>query len=288
MAPAAWDVPQVAKQLPIFMDVDKAQRTPVVKLPGFLSLEEVRHLERTIRTARNEEGVFFGETSLLADASILSLCCRSRYRGGWHVSYLHTSGWFRSTFPDLKCRMFEAVSRVDAEQQWHLLSPEKTEVGDVSPLGKDSKITGLLADDVQLQPEKLNIAEKRCKAQGCNVRCAEYHVHCGPSPALPDRYHHDTDSLVTLDILLTDSSEFQGGVFQTLEADSTMNPVTWSVGDALVFVSHKYHCVQKVLAGERRVLVLEFWRGPECRCPHRCLAEWPYRACGKQGFTEEA
>ncbi|CAD7928677.1 unnamed protein product [Amoebophrya sp. A25] len=41
-------------------------------------------------------------------------------------------------------------------------------------------------------------------------------------------------------------------------------------GDALLFVSHKYHCVQPVTRGTRRVLVLEFWRWPERRCGHRC------------------
>jgi len=287
MAPAAWKVPEGAEQLPRFMDVDMAQQTPVVKVPGFLSLEEIQHFEHTICTARSE-GVFFGQSSLMANASILSLFCRRRSRGGWHVCYLQTSGWFRATFPDLKRRMFEAVSRVDAEQQWHLLSPTKTEVVNVSPSGKDSELTGLLADGVQVQFGEQDCAQTRCETRGCNVRCAEYHVHFGPSPALPDLHHHDTDSLVTMDIMLTDSSDFQGGVFQTLEADSTMKPVTWSAGDALVFVSHKYHSVQKVSAGERRVLVLEFWRGPECRCPHRCLAEWPHRACGRKGSSEEA
>ena len=41
-------------------------------------------------------------------------------------------------------------------------------------------------------------------------------------------------------------------------------------GDGLMFVSHKYHCVQPVRSGLRRVLVLEFWAGPTRHCPHRC------------------
>jgi hypothetical protein len=33
----------------------------------------------------------------------------------------------------------------------------------------------------------------------------------------------------------------------------------------------QYHCVQPVISGRRRVLILELWAGPERRCPHRCL-----------------
>jgi hypothetical protein len=41
-------------------------------------------------------------------------------------------------------------------------------------------------------------------------------------------------------------------------------------GDALVFPSHKYHCVQPVKAGMRQVMILEFWVGEERDCNHRC------------------
>ena len=40
-------------------------------------------------------------------------------------------------------------------------------------------------------------------------------------------------------------------------------------GDALVFPSHKYHCVQPVGAGMRQVMILEFWVGEERDCNHR-------------------
>ena len=42
-------------------------------------------------------------------------------------------------------------------------------------------------------------------------------------------------------------------------------------GDALFFVSHKYHSVDPVVEGTRRVLICELWHGPERRCAHRCL-----------------
>ena len=66
------------------------------------------------------------------------------------------------------------------------------------------------------------------------------------------------------------------------ERESTLRPSSgtpprWQMkehvferGDALVFVSHKYHCVAPVTHGERRVLVIELWEGEERSCPHRC------------------
>lgn len=45
---------------------------------------------------------------------------------------------------------------------------------------------------------------------------------------------------------------------------------SFHTGDALVFVSHKYHFVSTLSAGSRKVLVLEFWNGAECHCGHRC------------------
>ena len=51
-------------------------------------------------------------------------------------------------------------------------------------------------------------------------------------------------------------------------------------GDALVFVSHKPHCVGQVRSGRRNVMVLEFWYGPERQCPHRC-ERFGQEICGK-------
>mmetsp|Transcript_34811 Transcript_34811/g.63406 ORF Transcript_34811/g.63406 Transcript_34811/m.63406 type:complete len:242 (-) Transcript_34811:159-884(-) len=104
----------------------------------------------------------------------------------------------------------------------------------------------------------------------CNLRVAEFHSQHAPTEGLPDPHHYDQDSLVTIDVLL--GSEFEGGSFRTLEADSSFTDHPFATGDALLFVSHKYHCVTPVLSGCRNVLVLEFWRGPERHCRHRCEA----------------
>ena len=57
------------------------------------------------------------------------------------------------------------------------------------------------------------------------------------------------------------AGDFSGGTFQTLEADGHLKPYQFELGDALVFVSHKYHCVAPVTAGRRRVLVTELFSG---------------------------
>lgn len=100
---------------------------------------------------------------------------------------------------------------------------------------------------------------------------AEYHRQVAPSPGLPDPAHYDQDSLVTFDVLLNDPEDFDGGLFQTLEKDGKLQPhPVQARGDALLFVSHKYHCVTPVTRGERHVLVVEFWRHPKRTCGHRC------------------
>jgi hypothetical protein len=48
----------------------------------------------------------------------------------------------------------------------------------------------------------------------------------------------------------------------------------FELGDALVFASHKRHCVTPVASGTRRVLVVELWCGEPRHCAHRCEAHW--------------
>ena len=82
---------------------------------------------------------------------------------------------------------------------------------------------------------------------------------------------------MTVDLMLTEG--FEGGEFQTLEApDDELRSWTFEKGDAMAFVSHKFHCVAPVRAGLRAVVILEFWEGPARRCAHRCLD--PNGECG--------
>eukprot|EP00931_Biecheleriopsis_adriatica_P060529 TRINITY_DN36366_c0_g1_i1.p1 TRINITY_DN36366_c0_g1~~TRINITY_DN36366_c0_g1_i1.p1 ORF type:complete len:314 (-),score=40.58 TRINITY_DN36366_c0_g1_i1:303-1244(-) len=300
------------QDLPRFKPVAEAQHTTCVRVPGVLSFDEIKALETSIHAARLH-GECFGEENLMSEASILSLFCRRRHRGGWRKLFLHTNGWFHRSLPGLKQKLMAVACKVDAEQGWGLLSvPEAALVSDEVVKGDGHIVAQAVSadlssdeadDEVQtLLPSSREVAElatleavklepcadatggdevRRCKALWCNVRVAEYHVHIAPSPALPDIHHHDTDSLVTIDVMLSDpTNDFNGGEFGTLQPGGELKmDYGFCRGDALIFVSHKYHCVQPVRKGERRVLVLELWRGPECGCPHRCEAEWPERRC---------
>jgi hypothetical protein len=102
-----------------------------------------------------------------------------------------------------------------------------------------------------------------------NIRVVEYH-QMDEFGELADPKHYDLNSLLTMDMMLSDECDFEGGQFQTEESDGSLKQYSFEKGDALVFVSHKPHCVNKVRSGRRNVLVLEFWYGPERQCPHRC------------------
>ena len=49
------------------------------------------------------------------------------------------------------------------------------------------------------------------------------------------------------------------------ESDDTLHPHHFGKGDALVFLSHKAHCVRPVTSGLRQTLVMELWEGEERR-----------------------
>lgn len=114
--------------------------------------------------------------------------------------------------------------------------------------------------------------------QDHEVRCIEFHEYvagqgcdAGIRSGAPDMTHYDAGSLVTLDLMLSDTKDFEGGSFATPEQDGTLQAHSFEQGDVLVFVSHKYHHVSPVTSGTRAVLVIELWRGPRRTCAHRCL-----------------
>ena len=121
-----------------------------------------------------------------------------------------------------------------------------------------------------------HVAEGGDASQRFELRVAEHHV-VTPGGGLFDPQHVDAGSLVTVDVML--DADFEGGAFRTLEDGAAVShaDVFRDPGDVVVFLSLKRHHVDRVTAGARRVLVLEFWDGPERGCPHRC--ERPRGAC---------
>ena len=105
-----------------------------------------------------------------------------------------------------------------------------------------------------------------------NVRVVEYHRQTAPGPGISEYEHYDMDSVVTIDVCLSEESDWTGGQFGTLEPTGVVETHRFGKGDAVAFLSHKFHCVSKVQTGVRRVLVIELWRGPDRSCPHRCCS----------------
>ena len=177
----------------------------------------------------------------------VGLCRRGDAR--WRTRYLHTAGHFRSRCPELLQRIVALGRQVDADN-WQLLCP--------SAAGGQAGVGG----ECVLSP-----------------RCVEYHTMEGGAGGLGlglDRQtaHYDQGSVLTVDMMLSDSAALDGGRFQTLEPGGEMVQHDFEQGDALLFVSHKYHSVSPLVGGRRQVLVVELWEGEERACPHRCVQHW--------------
>ena len=87
------------------------------------------------------------------------------------------------------------------------------------------------------------------------VEMWEYEVGGG----LSDSMHYDVDSILTIVALLCDN--YEGGIFRTYEADDTHLEHHMKTGDAICFVSHKYHNITPLTKGIRKSLVIELWQG---------------------------
>lgn len=161
----------------------------------------------------------------------------SKSDGRWETLYLHTGAFFQTRCPDVLAKIVSGVTQAE-----------------------------------HAEPSMGRLMTSRQPAE-VGLRCIEYH-EVRPGGSLPDVKHYDTGSMLTVDIMLSQAGEFAGGEFSTLESDDRLvrqqSFDAAATGDALLFVSHKYHCVQPVISGLRRVLVIEFWLGPDRHCEHRC------------------
>eukprot|EP00516_Mucochytrium_quahogii_P007078 CAMPEP_0203750932 /NCGR_PEP_ID=MMETSP0098-20131031/5086_1 /ASSEMBLY_ACC=CAM_ASM_000208 /TAXON_ID=96639 /ORGANISM=" , Strain NY0313808BC1" /LENGTH=253 /DNA_ID=CAMNT_0050640443 /DNA_START=478 /DNA_END=1239 /DNA_ORIENTATION=- len=149
----------------------------------------------------------------------------------WQTSYLHTNHLMQKYKPEIVDKLVAAAFEADLQQGWGLLNGDK--------------------DDFR-------------------IRVIELHS-VGVDGALADEKHFDQGSLVTVDVMMCPATQFEGGQLSTLETDGQLAQHQFDLGDAVVFPSHKYHCVLPVEQGSRSVLVMEIWRGEERDCAHRCL-----------------
>jgi predicted 2-oxoglutarate/Fe(II)-dependent dioxygenase YbiX len=212
----------------------EAQMTKVVRIKGFLSEEELQTLKVEVETVQAH-----GLAGMLErDANeqptyrrINEEVQKGEMLGVWRTTYLHTNGIFRERLDGLHQKMRAALFDVD-KSNWNVLAA--------------------------IPPERLNF------------RTVEHHEYTAGG-RLVEENHYDAGSFITMDIMLADSGvDFEGGEFITPEADGVMTLHEFQKGDAVFFISHKYHGVQPTTKGKRKVLVAELWDGPEKECAHRC------------------
>lgn len=111
------------------------------------------------------------------------------------------------------------------------------------------------------------------KKDGLAIRTIEIH-EAFKDGGLSQSNHFDGGSLITLDIMLSPTEDFTGGDFMTMEKDGNFKRHTFEEGDCLVFQSHKYHTIDTIRSGHRKVFVMELWQGEERSCPHRCCKRY--------------
>lgn len=174
------------------------------------------------------------ELALERGGSTIDRSAWGQPQGTWLVTFLNTDGAFEARLPSIHARIREAAVAVD-RALWNVTA------------------------DVE----------------HVNYRVAEFHTMHAALDGAPTRgglhtpRHCDHGSLVTIDVLLSDPAEIEGGVLQTLEPDGELRGHEWEQGDALVFLSHKYHSVSELTRGTRNVLVCELWQGTESHAPSR-------------------
>lgn len=119
-------------------------------------------------------------------------------------------------------------------------------------------------------PERLSIrlAEERVVRRRCDARARLSSIEVwpprwrySPGSGLFDPLHHDVDSVLTMVVLLSEPTDCRGGVFRTYESDDTHLEHPMAKGDAICFISHKYHNITEVTTGHRRSMVIELWQG---------------------------
>ena len=204
--------------------VMEAQRTAVVRVPGFLDEEAIHRVDAVAALVAASAGEQDIHRRQGAPA------------GSWSTVFINAQ--LSTLLPTLHDALFAAARQADT-QTWKLLDEERSDLA---------------------------------------FRCVEYHA-VTPGGGIPMAKHHDWGSLLTLDVMLSDpGTDFEGGAFQTLE-DGAQQTHRFERGDLLIFHSHKYHSVQPVTAGRRRVLVSEIWEGLPRRCARRCDTPWGPCVC---------
>ena len=102
------------------------------------------------------------------------------------------------------------------------------------------------------------------KGKAVNLRCAEYHTVTPPGNLAFER-HYDHGSLITIDIMLSDATAFDGGAFATSEPGDYLLQHPFEKGDLLLWSEPQVplRLTRRRGTGVRNVFVPSLWEGDE-------------------------
>eukprot|EP00927_Polykrikos_kofoidii_P034499 TRINITY_DN29268_c0_g1_i1.p1 TRINITY_DN29268_c0_g1~~TRINITY_DN29268_c0_g1_i1.p1 ORF type:complete len:252 (+),score=44.67 TRINITY_DN29268_c0_g1_i1:162-917(+) len=225
---------KVETVVPNYIDVAEAQKSGVVRFPKLLSHDDL-------------EQVLACHQAALAAGDPKEINVQNRTHVNKRCTFLHGStvpkdGQLIACAPRLLGKLLRAT--VDAAERggWRVAPTEskaksaRTQRGDAPYLLQDIDVRRLCIRVVELW---------------------EYE----PGGGLPDDKHYDAGSIITIVCLVNHSTDFTGGVFRTLESDNRQEEHHLERGDAVCFVSHKYHNITPLITGRRISLVMELWQG---------------------------
>ncbi len=289
------------------MPLQQAQKTEAVKIPKFLTDSEIKEI-RALGTeaaatlfSKNIESDSDTTTNSMTEFSKpISHETRSHDASkAWKVLFLNENSLFQRRLPHIADKIKDLVIGLDEEHKWGLNLRANSDDG----LGVSGCNMRVIEYHRHVAPSP-GLPDIRHYDMDSLVT---FDVLLNDF-VTPGDDQEDGKQLPT--------GEFDGGEFQTLESDGFLknhcrefttqrkcpktggitspdHPVegsgkkTLSKGDAIVFVSHKYHCVSPVTRGERHVLVIEFWRYPDRFCGHRCELLSFDRICVRDAWSKQ-
>jgi hypothetical protein len=169
---------------------EDAQKLRAVRKPGAVSKEEIEGLLSMLPLMR-DAGAGVQKRTGLAAAGAGGRASRSAPGAvadddpsAWVTTYLHTNHLFQTRFAELFERLHKLALDTD-DEHWGI--------------------------------------RRACEAGDCGaVRARVIEVHeAGPGAGLAADKHYDSGSIVTLDVLLSPTTDFEGGQLQMMEPDGT-------------------------------------------------------------------
>lgn len=181
--------------------------------------------------------------------------------GTHRVVHLHRDGAIEAQLPAVRAKLLAAMYDADARLGWGLLRGRAVNVRSMEVRGAWRHVAGSSHRRVNTALTRKN---NLCL---CCARCvAQWHGYT-PGGGVTDRGHRDTGSLLTMSVLLSSPSSFEGAAFSVLRGEGSENE-RWveitdvaSPGDAVIFPSELVHNVATLTKGTRRSCVVELHEG---------------------------